>query len=102
MYMEPIVHKLKRILRDKGISHATIAELTSKHRTYITRKLNGDSMETRLLEQILQATGISYQDLVCGPQQSDEFRHELQALRKEMDAIKEEMAEYRTYTQQNR
>ncbi len=90
------MHKLKRLLRDKGISHATIAELTSKHRTYITRKLNGDSMETRLLEQILLATGITYQDLVCGPQASDEFRLEIQELRREMNAIKEEMAEYRT------
>jgi transcriptional regulator with XRE-family HTH domain len=95
--MEPIVPKLKRLLRERNISHAYIADRLEKHRTFITRKLGSDSMETRLLESILEATGISYHDLFC--QQStadDDLRRDLEALRREVDLIKEQLPTYRT------
>jgi len=94
--MEPIVHKLKRILRDRQISHGEIAERINKHRTFITRKLNGDSMETRLLEQIMEATELTYQDLVCTPQADASVRAELDDLRREIMLIKEALPKYQT------
>ena len=93
--MEPIVPKLKRLLREKGISHAVIADRLGKHRTFITRKLGSDSMETRLLEAILLATNISYQELFCQESsQTASFRDELDALREEVSFIKEQLPGY--------
>jgi len=90
--MEPIVPKLKRLLREKNISHALIADRLDKHRTFITRKLGGDSMETRLLEGILEATGITYQELFCQQAATDDdLRRDLAALRREVDLIKEQL-----------
>ncbi|MCI4669151.1 MAG: hypothetical protein MRZ79_13530 [Bacteroidia bacterium] len=97
MNKEPIVHKLKRYLRDKGINHQEIALKTDKHRTFITRKLNGDSMESRLLEQIMDAAGIWYHDLVCKEDLSNlNLEKELYSLKEEVNLIKETLAEYKT------
>lgn len=90
--MEPIVHKLKRLLRDKNISHAEIAEKLGKHRTFITRKIGGDSMETRLLEDILEATELTYQHLVCN--EDNNLREELDEIKKEISMLKEYIPQY--------
>jgi len=95
--MEPIVPKLKRLIREKNISHAVIAERLGKHRTFITRKLGGQSMETRLLEDILRATDITYQELFCQERGGDsQLRAEVEALRKEVNFIKEQLPIYQT------
>lgn len=91
--MDPIVHKLKKIIRDKNISHAEIADKLGKHRTFITRKLGGDSMETRLLEEILEATDLTYQDLVCGEDQ--DLRQQVEEIKKEISIMKEFIPEYK-------
>ncbi|MEZ4775778.1 MAG: hypothetical protein R3D00_21540 [Bacteroidia bacterium] len=90
--MEPIVHKLKRLLRDKNISHAEIAEKLGKHRTFITRKIGGDSMETRLLEDILEATELTYQHLVCN--EDNTLREELDEIKREISILKEYIPQY--------
>lgn len=90
---------LKRLLRERNISHAYIAERLNKHRTFITRKLGGDSMETRLLERILEATGITYHDLFCQEVVTEnDLRRDLEALRREVDLIKEHLPHYQTKT----
>ena len=91
--MEPIVHKLKRLVREREISQAFIAEKLGKHRTFITRKLGGDSMETRLLESILEATGITYDDLFCNSHDSN-LKQEIDQLRAEVNMIKEHLPNY--------
>lgn len=93
--MEPIVHKLKRLVREKEISQVTIAEKLGKHRTFITRKLGGDSMETRLLEDILRATGITYDELFCNSRDSS-LKQEIDALREEVNMIKEHLPNYQS------
>lgn len=92
--MEPIVHKLKRLIREKNISHASIAEKMGKHRTFITKKLGGDSMETRLLEGILSVTGITPQELFCNGVEDKNLRQELDSLKKEVDILKEHLPPY--------
>jgi hypothetical protein len=95
--MEPIVPKLKRLLRERNVSHAYIAERLDKHRTFITRKLGSDSMETRLLESILEATDISYHDLFCQEVSTDDdLRRDLEALRHEVNLIKDFLPGYET------
>lgn len=97
MEKEPIVHKLKRYLRDNNINHLEIAEKTNKHRTFITRKLNGDSMESRLLELIMDAAGIWYSDLVCNQDfNSLRLEQEVENLKEEVNLIKETLASYQT------
>ena len=90
--MDSIVPRLKQVLKEKRISHAYIAEKMGKHRAFITRKLGGDSMETRILEGILEATGMNWQDLFCR-QDEGSVRDELAALRKEIRQIKEALPE---------
>ena len=92
--MEPIVHKLKRLIREKNISHASIAEDLGKHRTFITRKLGGDSMETKLLEDIMGVVGLTYEDLVCN-QQGGDLQRQIEELRQEVNMIKEYIPEYK-------
>ncbi len=93
--MDPIVPKLKRLLRERNISHAVIADRLGKHRTFITRKLGGDSMETRLLEAILEATDITYQELFCTQSAHEQsLREELDSLRHEVSLIKEQLPDY--------
>ena len=97
MKKEPIVHILKRYLREHSINHSEIAEKTGKHRTFITRKLNGDTMESRLLEQIMDAAGIWYQDLVCSNAKTPEaLQEEVKSLREEVNMIKEALPGYLT------
>ena len=94
---EPIVHKLKRYLRDQQIPHVQIAEKTQRHRTFITRKLNGDSMETSLLEQIMEAAGIWYEDLICVEGQGTaDLEQQVRLLREEVNVIKEALPIYQT------
>lgn len=97
MEKEPIVYKLKRYLRDQNINHQEIAEKTNKHRTFITRKLNGDSMESRLLELIMGAAGIWYDDLICNKDfNSLKLEEEVKILKEEVSMIKETLASYNT------
>lgn len=97
MEKEPIVHKLKRHLRDNNINHQEIAKRTGKHRTFITRKLNGDSMESRLLEMIMDAAGIWYPDLVCKKDfNSLRLEQEVETLKEEVSLIKETLSNYQT------
>ncbi len=93
--MEPIVPKLKRLLREKNISHAQIADRLGKHRTFITRKLGGDSMETRLLEAIMEVSHITYRELFCEEKPgTNSIREELDFLKEELSAIKEQLPTY--------
>lgn len=92
--MEPIVHKLKRLIRERNISHASIAEKMGKHRTFITKKLGGDSMETRLLEGILEVTGITPQEMFCEGKEDSSLREDLDSLKKEVNILKEHLPPY--------
>ncbi|MEM7655291.1 MAG: helix-turn-helix domain-containing protein [Bacteroidota bacterium] len=95
MEIEPIVPKLKQLLREKGISHAVIAEKIGKHRAFITKKLGGDSMETRLLEEILRAAGISYEELLCPTEtEAKGLRAEINAIKAELSVIREHLPSY--------
>ncbi len=95
MKKQPIVHKLKSYLREHKIIHQFIADKIDKERPFVTRKLNGESMETRLLEQIMEAAGIWYQDLVCQGSEADAGLHEeVKSLREEVNLIKEVLPEY--------
>ena len=85
--MDPIVPRLKQLIREKRISHAYIAEKMGKHRAFITRKLGGDSMETRTLEAILEACEMSWQDLFCN-QEEVSLKDELAELKNEINHIK--------------
>jgi len=100
--MEPIVPRLKRLLREKNVSHAQIAEQLGKHRTFITRKLGGESMETRLLEAIMESAGISYQEMFCQESLMENALHEeVKKLREEVNLIKEFLPQYHIRKEEN-
>ncbi|MEO0896954.1 MAG: helix-turn-helix domain-containing protein [Bacteroidota bacterium] len=97
MNREPIVQILKRYLRQNNISHADLALRIQKHRTFVTKKLNGESMETRLLEQIMEAVGIWYEDLLKESSGlNSRLENEMAELRKEINMIKEALPSYQT------
>ncbi|MDX1905702.1 MAG: hypothetical protein SF053_01620 [Bacteroidia bacterium] len=96
MNTEPVVHRLRRLLKEKNISHASLAEKIGKHRTFVTRKLGGDSMETRLLEQLMEAADITWEALICGTAAEADLRQEMEALWREVNQIKERLPEYKT------
>ena len=65
-----------------------------KHRTFITKKLGGDSMETRLLEGILEVTGITLQEMFCDGKEDASLREDLNSLKKEVNILKEHLPPY--------
>ena len=51
-------------------------------------------METRLLEGILEVTGITAQELFCDGIEDSSLRQELDSLKKEVNILKEHLPPY--------
>lgn len=69
--MDTIAENLKRLLSHRGISEARLAEMVGCSQTAINKYLTGKSTKTKYLIDIVEALGVSLDDLRSG-----DFSHE--------------------------